>query len=96
MELLFAAMMLAAVAFVLLSGVARQRRNERLVARRLRGEVIRESRIGSLLRLLGDTRIGQRSISLDSKPRYCSTASAGAAPVNARCSQPARSAFPSA
>ncbi len=67
MELLFAAMMLAAVAFVLLSGVARQRRNERLVARRLRGEVIRESRIGSLLRLLGDTRLGQRSISLDSE-----------------------------
>ncbi len=29
--------------------------------------MIRESRIGSLLRLLGDTRIGQRSISLDSE-----------------------------
>ncbi|KPY29414.1 type II secretion system F family protein [Pseudomonas syringae] len=67
MELVFAAMMLAAAAFLLLSGVARQRRNERLVARRLRGQVIRESRIGSLLRLLGDTRIGQRSISLDSE-----------------------------
>ncbi|MQQ37899.1 type II secretion system protein F [Pseudomonas sp. SZ57] len=67
MELLFAAMMLAAAAFLLLSGIARQRSNERLVARRLRGQVIRESRIGSLLRLLGDTRIGQRSISLDSE-----------------------------
>ncbi|KFE43469.1 type II secretion system protein F (GspF) [Pseudomonas congelans] len=67
MELLFAAMMLAAAAFLLLSGIARQRRNERLVARRLRGQVIRESRIGSLLRLLGDTRIGQRSITLDSE-----------------------------
>ncbi|MCK9703088.1 type II secretion system F family protein [Pseudomonas syringae Cit 7] len=67
MELVFAAMMLAAAAFLLLSGVARQRRNERLVAKRLRGQVIRESRIGSLLRLLGDTRIGQRSISLDSE-----------------------------
>ncbi|KPW89059.1 MULTISPECIES: type II secretion system F family protein [Pseudomonas syringae group] len=66
MELLLAAVMLAAAAF-LLSGMARQRRNERLVARRLRGQVIRESRIGSLLRLLGDTRIGQRSISLDSE-----------------------------
>lgn len=29
--------------------------------------MIRESRIGSLLRLLGDTRLGQRSISLDSE-----------------------------
>ncbi|EGH48355.1 type II secretion system protein, partial [Pseudomonas syringae pv. pisi str. 1704B] len=53
MELLFAAMMLAAAAFLLLSGIARQRSNERLVARRLRGQVIRESRIGSLLRVLG-------------------------------------------
>ncbi|KPX06291.1 type II secretion system F family protein [Pseudomonas syringae] len=67
MELLLAAVMIAAAAFLLLSGMARQRRNERLVARRLRGQVIRESRIGSLLRLLGDTRIGQRSISLDSE-----------------------------
>ncbi|KTC57660.1 MULTISPECIES: type II secretion system F family protein [Pseudomonas syringae group] len=67
MELLLAALMLAAAAFLLLSGMARQRRNERLVARRLRGQVIRESRIGSLLRLLGDTRVGQRSISLDSE-----------------------------
>ncbi|RMS44258.1 Type II secretion system protein F domain protein [Pseudomonas amygdali pv. photiniae] len=67
MKLLLAAVMLAAAAFLLLSGMARQRRNERLVARRLRGQVIRESRIGSLLRLLGDTSIGQRSISLDSE-----------------------------
>ncbi|RMR10614.1 putative Membrane protein [Pseudomonas savastanoi] len=67
MELIFAALMLAAAAFLLLSGMARQRRNERLVAQRLRGRVIHESRIGSLLRLLGDTRIGQRSISLDSE-----------------------------
>ncbi|PHN52395.1 type II secretion system F family protein [Pseudomonas amygdali] len=67
MELLLAAVMLAAAAFLLLSGMARQRRNERLVARLLRGQVIRESRIGSLLRLLGDTSIGQRSISLDSE-----------------------------
>ncbi|KPZ23409.1 type II secretion system F family protein [Pseudomonas coronafaciens] len=67
MELLFSALMLAAAAFLLLSGLARRRRNERLVAQRLRGKVVRESRIGSLLRLLGDTRIGQRSISLDSE-----------------------------
>ncbi|MGN2438661.1 type II secretion system F family protein [Pseudomonas syringae] len=67
MELVLGTFMFAAAVFLLLSGMARQRRNERLVAQRLRGQVVRESRIGSLLRLLGDTRIGQRSISLDSE-----------------------------
>jgi tight adherence protein C len=37
------------------------------VTQRLHGIVIRESRLGSWLRLLGDTPIGQRSISLDSE-----------------------------
>ncbi|KPC35500.1 Uncharacterized protein ABJ99_3910 [Pseudomonas syringae pv. cilantro] len=67
MDLLFSALMLTAAAFLLLSGIARRRRDERLVEQRLRGIVLRESRFGSLLRLLGDTRIGQRSISLDSE-----------------------------
>ncbi len=67
MELVLGTFMFAAAVFLLLSGMARQRRNERLGAQRLRGQVVRESRIGSLLRLLGDTRIGQRSISLDSE-----------------------------
>ncbi|MCF5466308.1 type II secretion system F family protein [Pseudomonas syringae] len=67
MDLLFSALMLTAAAFLLLSGLARRRRDERLVAQRLRGVVVRESRFGSLLRLLGDTRLGQRSISLDSE-----------------------------
>ncbi|KPB69225.1 type II secretion system F family protein [Pseudomonas cannabina] len=67
MDLLFSALMLTAAAFLLLSGIARRRRDERLVEQRLRGIVLRESRLGSLLRLLGDTRVGQRSISLDSE-----------------------------
>ncbi|RMO88026.1 hypothetical protein ALQ33_04421 [Pseudomonas syringae pv. philadelphi] len=67
MDLLFSALMLTAAAFLLLSGIARRRRDERLVEQRLRGIVLRESRFGSLLRLLGDTRVGQRSISLDSE-----------------------------
>ncbi|KAA8715810.1 type II secretion system F family protein [Pseudomonas cannabina] len=67
MDLLFSALMLTAAAFLLLSGIARRRRDERLVEQRLRGIVLRESRFGSLLRLLGDTHVGQRSISLDSE-----------------------------
>jgi tight adherence protein C len=67
MALLLSALMLALAGLLLLSGLARQRRNERQVAQRLRGEVIRESRIGSWLRLLGDTPLGQRSLSMDSE-----------------------------
>jgi tight adherence protein C len=59
--------MFAAAGFFLLLTVARQRRNDRLVMSRLQGRTGRDSRVGSLLRLLGDSRFGQRSVSLDSE-----------------------------
>ena len=67
MALMLSALMFAAAGFFLLLTVARQRRNERLVISRLRGQVARDSRVSSLLRLLGDSRFGQRSVSLDSE-----------------------------
>jgi tight adherence protein C len=67
MALMLSALMLLVAAVLLLSGLARQRRNERQVAQRLQGQMIRESRIGSWLRLLGDTPLGRRSLSMDSE-----------------------------
>ncbi|MCS3469846.1 tight adherence protein C [Pseudomonas sp. JUb42] len=67
MVVFISVVMLFLAALLLISGLARQRRTERLVTQRLHGIVIRESRLGSWLRLLGDTPIGQRSISLDSE-----------------------------
>lgn len=67
MALMLSALMFAAAGFFLLLTVARQRRNERLVISRLQGQVARDSRVSSLLRLLGDSRFGQRSVSLDSE-----------------------------
>ncbi|TDV65836.1 type II secretion system F family protein [Pseudomonas sp. LP_7_YM] len=67
MVLLLGVLMLAAAGFFLLLTVTRQRRNERVVMARLQGVVIRDSRVGTLLRLLGDSRFGQRSVSLDSE-----------------------------
>jgi len=67
MALLLSALMFAAAAFFLLLTVARQRRSERQVMSRLQGAVARDSRVSSLLRLLGDSRFGQRSVSLDSE-----------------------------
>lgn len=67
MALILSALMLLAAAGLLLYNLARQRRNERQVVMRLQGQMIRESRIGSLLRLLGDTPLGQRTVSLDNE-----------------------------
>jgi tight adherence protein C len=67
MALLLSALMFFIAGFFLLLTVARQRRNERLVMSRLQGVVARDSRVSTLLRLLGDSRFGQRSVSLDSE-----------------------------
>ncbi|WP_341960150.1 type II secretion system F family protein [Pseudomonas sp. RC10] len=67
MALLLSALMFFIAGFFLLLTVARQRRNERLVMSRLQGVVARDSRVSTLLRLLGDSRFGQRSVTLDSE-----------------------------
>ena len=67
MAFLLSALMFAAAGFFLLMTVARQRRNERVVMSRLQGVAARDSRVSTLLRLLGDSRFGQRSVSLDSE-----------------------------
>lgn len=68
MALLISALMFAAAALLLLIRLARQRRGERQVAQRLEGRMVRDSRVGGWLRLLGDSKLGQRSVSLDSEP----------------------------
>lgn len=67
MALLISALMFATAAFLLLIRLARQRRGERQVAQRLEGRMVRDSRVGSWLRLLGDSKLGQRSVNLDSE-----------------------------
>jgi len=67
MALLLSALLFAAAGFFLMLTLARQRRSERQVMSRLQGQAARDSRVGSLLRLLGDSRFGQRSVTLDSE-----------------------------
>jgi tight adherence protein C len=67
MALMLSAVLFAMAGFFLLLTVARQRRNERQIMSRLQGESARDSRVGSILRLLGDSRFGQRSVSLDNE-----------------------------
>ncbi|MFK3972410.1 type II secretion system F family protein [Pseudomonas sp. NPDC087358] len=67
MALMLSAVLFAAAGLFLLLSVARQRRNQRQVMARLQGQTARDSRVGILLRVLGDSRFGQRSVSLDSE-----------------------------
>ncbi|MCO8165272.1 type II secretion system F family protein [Pseudomonas sp. 21LCFQ010] len=65
--LLLSVLMFLAAFGLLVSHMALVRRNERQVVMRLQGQTIRESRIGSWLRLLGDTPLGRKAVSMDSE-----------------------------
>lgn len=60
------ALFLAALALVAVNLIG-QRRQQRLVTQRLQGDTVRDDKVGHLLRQLGNTRIGQRTISLDNE-----------------------------
>lgn len=60
------ALFLAAFALVAVNLIG-QRRQQRLVTQRLQGDTVRNDKVGHLLRQLGNTRIGQRTISLDNE-----------------------------
>lgn len=67
MVLLLSAFLFAGAAVLLLLNLARQRRHQRLVVQRLHGQMVRDSRVGTWVQSIGDSRFGQRSISLDSE-----------------------------
>ena len=60
------ALFLAALALVAVNLIG-QRRQQRLVTQRLQGDTQRDDKVRYLLRQLGNTRIGQRTISLDNE-----------------------------
>ncbi|AZC16114.1 type II secretion system F family protein [Pseudomonas sp. CMR5c] len=66
--LLLAALLLFLGAALLLGNIVlEQRRRERQVTQRLLGHMTRDSRLGSWLRQLGESRFGQRAVSMDSE-----------------------------
>lgn len=67
MLLLAAAMLFFGALLLLGNSVLEQRRRERQIAQRLQGNMTRDNRLGSWLRLLGDSRFGQRAVSMDSE-----------------------------
>ncbi|MGY4492200.1 type II secretion system F family protein [Pseudomonas sp. TE3610] len=67
MAMLVSALLLLLSAGLLANQYVDMRRRERLVARRLRGELDVDPRTSSIWQRLGDSRLGQRAVSLDSE-----------------------------
>ncbi|WP_017527858.1 type II secretion system F family protein [Pseudomonas fluorescens] len=67
MALLISALLLLAALLVVLGNLLSHRRQQRLVNLRLQGQTPRDDKIGQWVRQLGNSRIGQRTISLDNE-----------------------------
>jgi len=67
MSLLISAVLLLGAMLLVLSNLLEQHRRERQVIQRLQGNMNRDSRLGSWLRILGDSRFGQRSVDIDTE-----------------------------
>ena len=67
MVLLASALLFLGALLLVASSLLEQRRRERQVTLRLQGHLVRDNRISSWLRVLGDSRFGQRAVSIDSE-----------------------------
>ncbi|MGF0242079.1 type II secretion system F family protein [Rhodococcus sp. IEGM1300] len=59
-------LLIGALALVLANLLERHKR-ERQVTQRLQGQMVRSSRLGQWLRVIGDSKLGQRTVSLDNE-----------------------------
>lgn len=67
MVLLASLMLLLGALLLVANHLLQARRRLRQVTLRLQGQLVRESRFGNWLRVLGNSRFGQRSVSIDSE-----------------------------
>jgi tight adherence protein C len=67
MPLLISALLFFGATLLLLSSLLDQRRRARQVAQRLDGKPLEQGQMGRWLQVLGDSRIGQRSVNLDNE-----------------------------
>jgi tight adherence protein C len=65
--LLICALLFLGATLLLLSGLLEHRRRARQVAQRLDGKLASDNRVNQWLQLLGNSRIGQRSVNLDNE-----------------------------
>lgn len=65
--LMLGALLLLTAAVLLLGHVLEQRRRARQINRRLAGTLTRDNRLGTLLQVLGESKVGQHSVRLDNE-----------------------------
>ncbi|MCU7251917.1 type II secretion system F family protein [Pseudomonas koreensis] len=65
--LMLGALLLLTAAVLLLGHLLEQRRRARQINRRLAGTLTRDNRFGTLLQVLGESRVGQHSVRLDNE-----------------------------
>ena len=67
MALLICALLLLAATGLVIASVLNERQRSRQVSQRLQGQMVRDNKLGSWMRVLGESSFGQRSVSLDNE-----------------------------
>lgn len=65
--LIISSLLLLGALLLVLSNLFERHRRERQITQRLHGQMVRDNRLGSWLRVLGDSKLGQRSVNLDNE-----------------------------
>ena len=67
MALLICALLLLAATGLVIGSVLNERQRSRQVSQRLQGQIVRDNKLGSWMRVLGESSFGRRSVSLDNE-----------------------------
>lgn len=65
--LIISSLLLLAAMLLVVGDLFARHRRERQINQRLHGQMVRDNRLGNWLRVLGDSKLGQRSVSLDNE-----------------------------
>ena len=65
--MLVSSLLLLGAVMLMFASLFERHRRERQVSQRLQGQMVRDNRLGTWLRAVGDSKVGQRSVSLDNE-----------------------------
>lgn len=65
--MLVSSLLLLGAVMLMVASLFERHRRERQVSQRLQGQMVRDNRLGTWLRAVGDSKVGQRSVSLDNE-----------------------------
>lgn len=65
--MIVSSLLLLGAVLLMFASLFERHRRERQVSQRLQGQMVRDNRLGTWLRAVGDSKVGQRSVSLDNE-----------------------------